>query len=379
MAVPESAIPAALDLSFLEGSFWYCPAPNLPAPLIVNGPDGPVVTFVQDQTVWHIRETGLGYVFADCATNIGGNWTYSTIAGSITPDGRVLFGFTPDSALMSGPGGITTTTVTQGTGTLTNVGGEPAFLMQMFSGTGAVGFTHWAYMLRMEAGDAAWNDLPGTVPRGVEEVFRVGSTANSTVPGIEASGSGRADYLYGSDRTDRLLGNGGADTLDGGDAADFLAGGAGNDLLLGGNGADRLLGGTGADTLAGGAGPNVLTGNGGADTFRFDAPDGGVRDTVTDFLCGEDRIAIDASGFGLALAPGAMPEAAFTVPQDAGGPASHPAHRFVYQRSGELFFDPDGNTRFLGPDGHLISLPQILIAKFTGAPQLDASDFLIIA
>src|SRR3712207_4789688 len=107
MAVPDDAIPTDAGMSWLAGTWWYCPAPNLPAVLLLNGPDGPTTLTVQDQTIWHFRTAIGGYLIGDCATNIGGTWTYSTIVGSLTPEGGVSLSFTPDEALLQGPGGIT--------------------------------------------------------------------------------------------------------------------------------------------------------------------------------------------------------------------------------------------------------------------------------
>jgi Ca2+-binding RTX toxin-like protein len=69
----------------------------------------------------------------------------------------------------------------------------------------------------------------------------------------------------------------------------LIAGGAGKDIINGGGGNDILIGGVGADTLTGGTGSDlfVLTGLG-------DSGVGALRDIITDFLSGTDRI--DFSG-----------------------------------------------------------------------------------
>lgn len=63
----------------------------------------------------------------------------------------------------------------------------------------------------------------------------------------------------------------------------------GDDTLRGGDGNDRLIGGTGKDTLTGGAGTDV---------FVFSPGDskagGGVRDVITDFQTGIDKLDISA-------------------------------------------------------------------------------------
>jgi serralysin len=105
----------------------------------------------------------------------------------------------------------------------------------------------------------------------------------------------------------------------GNDNANVLTGGDGNDVLLGLGGNDLLTGGRGNDLLNGGVGNNVasvddvLTGGAGRDTFLFTGDDLGqvpnitvagitgsnTPDQVTDFNRAQDRLALDASDFGV--------------------------------------------------------------------------------
>lgn len=71
-----------------------------------------------------------------------------------------------------------------------------------------------------------------------------------------------------------------------------LTGTAGGDVLIGGVGTDRLAGGGGDDILRDGGGGDTLTGGGGADIFVL-AHDG-MRDTISDFQPGVDRIDLSA-------------------------------------------------------------------------------------
>jgi Ca2+-binding RTX toxin-like protein len=96
--------------------------------------------------------------------------------------------------------------------------------------------------------------------------------------------------------------NGTGNSLD-----NIIVGNSGNNLLVGGAGNDSLSGGAGNDTLRGGAGVDTLTGGAGNDVFDFDAvsesgTDVDLRDIITDFVKGQDRIdlsTIDAnSGAG---------------------------------------------------------------------------------
>jgi glycerophosphoryl diester phosphodiesterase len=95
---------------------------------------------------------------------------------------------------------------------------------------------------------------------------------------------------------DRLFGGEGNDFLDAseGGGNNRLYGGRGNDRLLGGN-EDRLIGNEGDDQFffPNGGANNIVTGGAGADRFQIKDPD--VRlgtNTITDFISGEDTIAI---------------------------------------------------------------------------------------
>jgi len=140
-----------------------------------------------------------------------------------------------------------------------------------------------------------------------------GNSGNDTLVGNEGEdrlygGSGN-DELDGGAGDDTLSGSAGDDVADGGDGNDLIAGGDGMDWLEGGSGDDRLNGGAGNDTLYGGEGNDVLigstgkdmmTGGAGADQFRFaigdSRPGGGVRDVITDFTSGTDKLDLRALG-----------------------------------------------------------------------------------
>lgn len=93
-------------------------------------------------------------------------------------------------------------------------------------------------------------------------------------------GTSGADLINGTALADEISGNGGNDVL---------SGLAGNDYILGGTGADKLSGGLGNDVLRGDEGADRLTGGPGRDTFVFTDRDH-VRDTITDFVSGVDKI-----------------------------------------------------------------------------------------
>lgn len=140
---------------------------------------------------------------------------------------------------------------------------------------------------------------------------------------IKYNGTPGDDVFGGDEGEDTLNGLGGNDTLFGNDDDDVLNGGDDNDTLHGGYGEDELNGGDGNDVLIGYAGADTLTGGAGADTFKIHSPwdvlfnngwnwsynRDGERDTITDFVSGEDKIdlnglyrQIDTNGDGISEA-----------------------------------------------------------------------------
>ncbi len=119
-------------------------------------------------------------------------------------------------------------------------------------------------------------------------------------------GNSGDDIIDGGEGEDRLLGGFGNDVLSGGTENDILNGFNGDDSLKGGEGDDRLLGGTGNDTIGGDTGRDIMAGGDGNDRFTFDSgadssADRLLRDRITDFVSGVDRIdlsAIDAISGG---------------------------------------------------------------------------------
>lgn len=69
----------------------------------------------------------------------------------------------------------------------------------------------------------------------------------------------------------------------------------GTDMVIGTAFADKLQGGLGADLLDGGAGNDTLYGKAGRDVFRFDRGFG--KDTVADFVTGDDKLRFTAGTF----------------------------------------------------------------------------------
>lgn len=159
-----------------------------------------------------------------------------------------------------------------------------------------------------------------------------------------------------------MTGNAGNNRLEGRD---------GNDTLIGGAGRDTLIGGNGNDSIAGGIGPDVLQGGAGQDTFSFAEIEGaGSRDSITDFVSGQDKIVLDAAVF-TAIGP----EGNFTANDPrfyaaAGATQGHDADdRIIVNLFGggfEVYYDPDGS----GP-----SPSQNLVLINGSTPQ--ATDFAV--
>ncbi|SIQ15563.1 Ca2+-binding protein, RTX toxin-related, partial [Aromatoleum tolulyticum] len=190
----------------------------------------------------------------------------------------------------------------------------------------------------------------------------------------EGSVSGGSDtvvssigYTLGTNVEDLVLtgqaglsgtGNSLANRLSGSDGADTLKGLAGNDVLQGGAGNDMLVGGLGLDELTGGAG---------ADVFRFESTLGSTNiDTLTDFDGTSDAIQLENLIFKKLAATGSLAAANFVA--SAAGEAADANDYVLYNAStGGLYYDADGNGAGAA----------VQVATLTGAPTLDAGDFIV--
>lgn len=120
--------------------------------------------------------------------------------------------------------------------------------------------------------------------------------------GLLRAGLANTADLFGKDVVtgfENVIGGAFDDGITGSGAANRLTGGLGEDTLYGLGGTDTLAGGEGADRLAGGGGRDLMRGGAGADVFVFtSAADSGLtralRDQITDFVAGEDRISLAA-------------------------------------------------------------------------------------
>lgn len=155
---------------FLANSYWYVPPPDLPA--LQFSSDNNLLTWVGDQTVWHLSGYQSGYFWGACAVasfsegqanaNPPPAIQQSRIVGSVTADGRVLMNFISGSGRQE--------SIVTGYGTMVQVAGQWAFQMQMATGAGGTRLLHWANMLQTKEGDRTFAKLPG-VNYSVEEML----------------------------------------------------------------------------------------------------------------------------------------------------------------------------------------------------------------
>ncbi|MCF4970141.1 VCBS domain-containing protein [Nostoc sp. CMAA1605] len=159
--------------------------------------------------------------------------------------------------------------------------------------------------------------------------------------------------------------NGGNDTFIGGIGSDNVIGGIGNDRISGFGGNDKLTGNDGDDVLVGGAGNDNLTGGNGKDFFDFSSPISDGIDTITDFSVTDDKIRVDAAGFGGGLVAGVLAQTQFIL----GSVAQNQSDRFIYNQStGALFFDVDGTGSSL----------QVQIATLSNKAVIDSTNIVVI-
>jgi Ca2+-binding RTX toxin-like protein len=154
----------------------------------------------------------------------------------------------------------------------------------------------------------------------------------------------------------------GRDTQD-----DTLVGNGNANVLIGNGGDDWLRGGVGADTLTGGG--DFAEGLDDFDTFVFD--DTGSIDTITDFVDGDDTIALDQymlSGlYGYTSGNGLLGED-FTATDGSTWTAL--ANIGYDSATGAIYYDADGDAAGAG---------KVQIGVLTGSPDtISAADFIVI-
>lgn len=160
-------------------------------------------------------------------------------------------------------------------------------------------------------------------------------------------------------------------TLRNAQAAVALTGSNSENVLTGNGNANVISGLDGNDTLIGGKGRDTLTGGAGADTFVFDTKPNAASnlDTITDFVSGTDKLALDHAVFTGFATIGAISADSFW--SGAGVNTAHDADdRLIYNTStGVLWYDADGTG----------SGRAVQVAVLSGHPALAFGDILILA
>ncbi len=172
-----------------------------------------------------------------------------------------------------------------------------------------------------------------------------------------------------TDNVEKAIANGSGDfTLTGNALANTLTGGVGADVLNGLDGKDALSGGAGDDVLNGGAGADMLTGGAGADQFVFNSLTVSAdKDTVKDFVSGEDHFVFDRAVFAAFAghAAGAIDAGDLVF----GTAATTASQHLIYDAAkGALYYDADG----------VGGAAQVQIANIANHAALLAGDFLLI-
>jgi Ca2+-binding RTX toxin-like protein len=179
-------------------------------------------------------------------------------------------------------------------------------------------------------GDGAGNDSydGGTGFDTVKYTSALAAISVDLARGKAASTAGNDSAGIGSDRLKGIEG------IVAGNFADVLTGSTAANYIEGGNGNDSLNGGLGQDTLVGGSG---------SDTFAFNAKLGSTNtDSITDFVSGEDRIALSRKVFKKLVA-GTLDPGRF-VAGDSKARAMDGDDYLIFNGS-QLLYDADGSGK----------------------------------
>lgn len=160
------------DWNWLADTYWYVPTPDLSA--LQFNPDGSVLSWLSDQTVWHISGYKSSYFWGVTAAltynagegppahGPGSQVSHLTMLGTVLPEGQVQITF-----LSSHNEGSPTI----GFGQMVKIAEAWTFEMQMSTDRRSNRLLHWANMVETREGEASWNQLPGvglSVPQMLE-------------------------------------------------------------------------------------------------------------------------------------------------------------------------------------------------------------------
>ncbi|MEH1906384.1 calcium-binding protein [Nostoc sp.] len=214
----------------------------------------------------------------------------------------------------------------------------------------------------IDAGSNAFNSITKNIPQD-------GDGNGTAVIDIGAYEARHTSLSFPNDLNNNIVGFDSSN--------DVINGLGGNDTINGYGSNDQLRGGTGNDLLIGGQGNDLLIGGMGADSFLYNTNAAFTRaavgiDTIADFNHSQgDKIVLDKTTFNAitsAVGTGFSNASDFQI--TSLGAASKAA--IVYNpMSGQLLYNQNGSAAGFGTGGQF--------AQLTGAPTLNASDFIVQA
>ena len=158
---------------WLADTYWYVLPTDLPA--LQLDPDKGALSWLINQTVWHISGYKNGYFWGVTAALLHdagdgmptkgpkSRISHLTMLGTVMPDGQVQITFLPSGRISNSP--------TVGVGKMVKVEQAWAFEMQMSTDRRDNRVLHWANMVQTQEGDPSWSQLPGlgySVPEMLE-------------------------------------------------------------------------------------------------------------------------------------------------------------------------------------------------------------------
>lgn len=158
---------------WLADTYWYVLPIDLPA--LNFDPDDEKLTWLIDQTVWHISGYANGYFWGVAAVMMydadepppqrgpASRVAHLSLLGTVLPNGNVQITFIPH---LRGTSGATT-----GFGKMVELAGAWVVEMQMSTDRLGTRVLHWANMVQTREGDPSWQQLPGltaSVPEMLE-------------------------------------------------------------------------------------------------------------------------------------------------------------------------------------------------------------------
>ncbi len=351
-------------------------------PTVGNTPDDASTDFtltianISDEDITFALATDSGSSNTDGITNVGtlrvsgleagGTWQYSLNAGNTWTNGagttlralalNTTYAVGNIQMRQTDVAGNVSTAFSNATPITIDLSSPlpPTFALGTYSGSSNIGLLTNVGVVSISGQEtgASWQystNSGGTWTAGTGTTFTL-STGNYALNSIQV----RQIDLAGNITT-RPAKNGAAITVS---DSSTLDGSVGNRILTGSSGNDTLIAGT----------KDILTGLGGDDNFRFNSPQAGIG-TITDFGNGNDKIQLQATGFG----GGLIAQQALTANQFFSGAgitsASTSAQRLIYNTTnGALYFDSDGNG----------SNSALQIATLSNQPLLGTGSFSII-